>query len=150
MMRKPSPTSQLIEAPVATSPSPARWTLARQAQVIKYFLICFSLIGQAYAEPWDTTDKLLGIAAVTALIVDWGQTRYIAKHPEQFSESNILLGKHPSIGKVNTYFTGAIIGTLVAGNYLSSRNRKILFGTITAVEVIVTSHNRNIGVKISF
>jgi hypothetical protein len=103
-----------------------------------------------HAEPWDRIDKGLGIAAVGALVVDWGQTRYIAKHPQRYQETNQILGEHPSVGRVNLYFTGAIIGTLLFADWLPSNGRKIFLGSITALELVVTSKNQALGIKIAF
>src|SRR3990167_6853664 len=98
-------------------------------------ILCFlPLSAQA---DWDRVDKLLGATAVASLVVDWGQTRYIAKHPENYEERNLILGKHPSVGRVNVYFTGAILGTLLFANWLKPVNRKMFLGTLTAVELIV-------------
>lgn len=45
----------------------------------------------------------------TALLaVDWGQTRYIAFHPDSWHEYNPLLGNHPSPGTVNSHFAAVI------------------------------------------
>ena len=115
----------------------------------KLILILCLLPLSAQAD-WDRVDYLLGTTAVAALVVDWGQTRYIAKHPEAYREMNIFLGEHPSVGRVNTYFTGVIIGTVVLANWLTPANRKVFLGTITGVELLVTNHNRGLGVKIAF
>jgi hypothetical protein len=117
---------------------------------MRILCLFLALIGTANAEPWDTTDKVLGITSTTLLIVDWGQTRYIAKHPELYQENNVILGKHPSVGRVNAYFGTVIVGNLLLADWLSTRNRKLWLGTVTAVELVVTAHNRNIGIKLSF
>ena len=99
---------------------------------------------------WDTTDKALGAAAVTTLVIDWGQTRSIAKNPSQYYETNSLLGQHPSMSAVNLHFSAAILGTLLIGNYLSPSNRKIFLGTITTVEFLTVGRNNALGIGISF
>jgi len=46
--------------------------------------------------------------------VDWRQTRYIAKHPDRYYESNPVLGKHPSTAEVDVYFlAGALLHPLI-------------------------------------
>jgi hypothetical protein len=117
---------------------------------MRHLLILLSFIGCANAEPWDTTDKVLGTAAVATIIVDWGQTRYIAKHPDQYDENNIILGKHPSVEKVNAYFVGYIASTLLIADWLSTPNRKLFLGVISVFEIAVTAHNRSIGLKVAF
>lgn len=126
---------------------------------LDYLLIAF-LIGclaavltfspKASAEPWDTGDKVLGVAAVTTLVIDWGQTRYIAKHPDKYREKNKILGEHPSVGRVNTYFVCYIAGTLLVADWFSPNNRKGFLMGLTIVEFSVTQKNKSIGVKWEF
>ena len=104
----------------------------------------------ALAEPWDATDRALGVAAVSALVIDWGQTRDIVKRPHDYEERNPLLGKHPSMGRVNLICAGSIAATLLTADWLTSKNRKIFLGTITAIELTVIGHNKNIGLRVSF
>lgn len=113
-------------------------------------LLLLLAAGAAQADPWDTTDKVLGAAAVAALVVDWGQTRYIAQHPGQYYEHNALLPDHPTLGQVNRHFAVALAGTLLIADYLSPPNRKIFLSVITGFELAVTTRNRSIGVKIAF
>ena len=101
-------------------------------------------------EPWDGTDKALGAAALTLWAVDFGQTRYIAKNPDRFYENNPLLGKHPSVSRVNNYFVGVGIAGYLFANYLSSDNRKMFLATFSVVELGVTRHNRYVGIKVDF
>ena len=100
------------------------------------------------AEPWNGTDKILGTTAVVALVLDWGQTRHIATHPDLYHETNVLLGEHPSVGRVNTYFMGAITGTLLLANWLPAGGRKTFLGTLTAVELIAVGKNNALGIRI--
>jgi hypothetical protein len=101
-------------------------------------------------EAWDTTDKALGAAALTLWVVDFGQTRYIAKNPYRYYEYNPLLGKHPSVSRVNKVFiAGGIAGYLFA-DYLSSDNRKGFLATFAVIELAVTRHNRYVGIKLEF
>ena len=102
------------------------------------------------AEPWDRTDIALGLTSTAALVVDWGQTRYIAKHPKQCSETNPYLGEHPSIGRVDAYFTGVIVGNLLLGNWLTPDKRKLLFGAVIVTELLVIGKNRAVGIKVEF
>ena len=61
---------------------------------------------------------LLSCITVALHVIDWLQTRYIAKHPAGFYELNPFLGKHPSVLKVNMYFLGCIASTLVGASFL--------------------------------
>jgi len=123
--------------------------------VVAAGLLCMLLLPQARAaEPWDTTDKVLGTTAVALQIVDWGQTRYIAKHPEQYRESGPVtkrvIGEHPSVGQVDAYFVVYIATTLLIADRLSPPIRKVFLGVTSVIQISVTAHNRSIGVKMSF
>jgi hypothetical protein len=131
--------------------------------------ICLALLAtqilrgiEVAAEPltptdqWDQTDKVLATVTLTATLLDWGQTRYIAKHPQPdpnrdpYHEKNPILGKHPSTAKVDRYFVGAIaIGGLIA-HHLPSRQRKYFLGGVAVVEICVAARNRSIGIGFSF
>jgi hypothetical protein len=50
------------------------------------------------------------IAAYAVLhVLDWGQTRTIALNPGKWSELNPILGPHPTLARVNIYFTLALV-----------------------------------------
>lgn len=72
------------------------------------FLLLFCGSSQAFDE-WTTEDTLWQAAVVALEIVDWGQTRYIARNPDDWYEMNPLLGRHPSTDQVDAYFAGGIL-----------------------------------------
>src|SRR3990167_900711 len=121
---------------------------------MRLIIVMLSLIASCTpaiaADPWDTTDKALGAAALTVWAVDWGQTRYIAKHPREFHEYNILLGEHPSVTRVNNYFIGVGIAGYLLADYLPSGSRKTFLSVFSAFEIGITAHNLHIGVKVAF
>ena len=102
------------------------------------------------ADPWETTDYALAGAALAALAVDWGQTRYIAKNTHRFTETNPMLGSTPSVGKVDTYFLGAMVGTVALAHVLPSDWRQLFLAGTLAVEIGAVSQNRSIGIKMAF
>lgn len=58
-------------------------------------------------------------AAYLALhVADWGQTRNIAKHPEQWHEINKFLGSHPSTNDVDRYFALTGLGHVALSKLL--------------------------------
>jgi hypothetical protein len=133
--------------------------------MMRYLLIFLSIIGYARAEVWDTTDKVLAAASVTLIALDWGQTRWATKNPcantpsgtgcdDPYRENGPIakrvIGEHPSVGKVNAYFVTYIASTLLIADWLSPPNRKMFLGTITAIEIAFTAHNRSVGVKVDF
>ena len=86
-----------------------------------------------------------------AIVMDWGQTRYVANHPQQYEEIvNPFLGKHPSVARVNNWFIGSLAvnnGIMVA---LPKKYRPYYAGVVTAYEVRLVIRNNSIGVKIDF
>ena len=79
------------------------------------FLCVAGLIHMASAraetDAWNTTDKTLLVAVEASYYLDFRQTREIALNPLRYYETNQLLGRHPSIGRVNNYFLATAIGT---------------------------------------
>ena len=125
------------------------------------YMILFLLSFPALA--WDDTDRILGAAAVATLAYDWGQTRWASKYPcgnpvsaycpDPYRESGLakhVIGSTPTPGQVDRYFATCIVGTLLIAEWLPSSKRKIFLGTITAVELVVIRHNRQIGIQMQF
>ena len=105
--------------------------------------------GIAQAAEWDTEQKAMGAVLATVTAVDFLQTRFIATHPE-FYERNPIIGKHPSIGRVNNYFAlSYLIGFLVL-DALPSEYRTAALKAGIVLETVVVGHNMSIGVGLRF
>jgi hypothetical protein len=117
--------------------------------LLTWLLVLFPSLCEA-REPWEFTDYALTGAALAALAVDWGQTRHIAKNPSRFDEKNPLLGTAPSVGKVDTYFVGAMLGTVAVARLLPRDYRRLFLAGTLSMELSVIDQNRSIGVKIEF
>ena len=102
------------------------------------------------SDKWDTVDFALLTTATTALMLDWGQTRRISRNPDEYYETNSLLGDHPSTGDVDKHFAAVMLGTIVIADFLPSAYRKTWLGIITAVEVGYVSQNYQIGIRAEF
>ena len=87
---------------------------------------------------------------LAALAVDWGQTRHIAKNPSRFIETNPILGTSPSVGKVDAYFIGAMVGTVALAHVLPSDWRQLFLAGVLTVELGVAQQNRALGIKMAF
>jgi len=85
------------------------------------------------------------VLAELFLFVDLLQTRYISKHPEKFYEINILLGNHPSIFAVNTYFILWFIGVGVLYYF----GLVYILAAVAVMELYVTARNYKLGVGIA-
>lgn len=113
-------------------------------------LFSCNTVGAEREYEWDRTDYLLLATAITAVTIDWAQTRYIARHPQKYSELNPILGKHPSTGKVDRYFAASLLGTVGIAFALPTNYRKYWLGGVTFVEVGFVLHNKGIGIKADF
>ena len=109
-----------------------------------------AMTGQVQAEEWTTLQKVSYTASIAANIIDWGQTRTIAKNPHKYRELNKFLGDHPSIGRVNNHFlvTTAI---LAAAPHFSDTYRKYMMPFVAAGLTLNVSRNHfKVGLKMSF
>lgn len=106
----------------------------------------------AFCDDWRTQDTVLEASYWALHIVDWGQTRYIAQHPDSFYEieSAWAIGKHPSVQTVDSY--------MLATGLLQTALSCAFTGTLrTAVQVYfvvdtgkAVLNNNAIGIKIAF
>ena len=85
--------------------------------------------------------QYLPYALTVSLIIDWLQTRYIAKNPKIWSEINVYLGVHPSVGRVNVYFLICILAGWFVPWWLQAG--------VLALETYITIRNYKLGIKIA-
>ena len=88
---------------------------------------------------------------LTLLAIDWGQTRYIAKLG--LPELNPILGKKPSLRKINAYFiTVAILHTYLSweGWKYNKRQWRWFIGISIGIELNQTFNNWAGGIEIYF
>lgn len=88
--------------------------------------------------------------ALTLQTADWAQTRTIARDPMHWSEMNPVLGRHPSIGRVNTYFLAATAAQVGLHYALPQPWRQYHAYAWIAVEGGFVAHNAMLGVRMSF
>lgn len=100
-------------------------------------------------DDWTREDTYRQSAIIALQIVDWGQTRYVAKHPE-FHEINPLIGKHPSIGRVNNYFAISIPVNIAFSALVPSKYRSLWQTGRMMVQVSVVSYNRGVSIGTDF
>lgn len=105
---------------------------------------------QTYFTDWSVRDVALQTTVSVMLLRDEQQTEQIARNPNQFYEKNKILGEHPSVGAVRSYFVGYAITSAVVTWALPERYRPWWQGAQIGVELIVTQRNRSIGIKGAF
>jgi hypothetical protein len=74
-------------------------------------------VSSSWPQPLDGVDIGLLAKGTVLLIVDWGQTDWATWHRNEYYETNKILGKYPSRGKINIYFP-ICIATNIVGAYL--------------------------------
>jgi len=76
------------------------------------------------SKDWSKEDIARQVAYLGLQLIDWNQSKDIARHPEKYYEGNPLLGKHPSQGRLNSYTIGTMIGHTALMHLLSPEWRK--------------------------
>ena len=102
------------------------------------------------ADEWNLEERTTFAMSSVMLVADWAQTRQIARNADQYRETNPILGEHPSMGRVNTYFATALMLNYVIGRSLDRRWRTAWFVTVQSVEASVVQRNLSIGLEVSF
>lgn len=85
-------------------------------------------------------------ASTASLAIDWMQTRTIAKNPDRWYETNVVLGKHPSVDKVDIYFASVIAANIGLHWILPRDWQPYWYGAITSIELGYAAHNFTLGV----
>ena len=83
------------------------------------------------------------------LVADWGQTRYIASS-EDYYETNPLLGKTPSIAKVNKYFVSASLLHLGITYLLPDEYKGYWLKSTILIQAAYVTNNAYIGIGFKF
>lgn len=90
------------------------------------------------------------ILALSLMTMDYAQTRTIADNPQKYEERNPILGKHPSIGRVNTYFLASEASFLALHYTLPEKYGKYHAYFVIGMEGYCVTNNLRIGVHMTF
>jgi len=108
-------------------------------------------------DDWSKLDVAFETAYVIVTVIDWGQTLDIAKRPNQYSEINPFLGKHPSVDLVNTFIPISIAGHILISALIPndceifSMKCRTLWQSVTlGAESYMVVNNFNIGLRMNF
>ena len=102
------------------------------------------------AEPMTKEQKVMQGTYLGVHSIDWMQTRYIAKHPDEYHEINPLMGKHPSVGEVNRYMAASAILHTGITKSLPGEYRKYWLGGSFVVKLNLINMNVNAGIGVAF
>jgi hypothetical protein len=120
------------------------------------FMVLVALIMQGQAGAWERSAWELGstahwqLAANAMVVADYLQTRRVIDDPERFSELNPILGSHPTESRLNVYYLLSL-GALNAARWvLPAKPLRLLYQSVTAVEVMAVGRNYMLGVEFGF
>lgn len=108
------------------------------------------LCSTAHAEPWTAEQKSLAGVEAALLVADYGQTKTIATTQHRWVEYNPILGRHPSMGRVNAVFVLTPLIGYFALDALPSETRTWALRAITFVEAGVVGRNAYLGIHARF
>ncbi|MBW2610685.1 MAG: hypothetical protein JRC68_10140 [Deltaproteobacteria bacterium] len=111
-------------------------------------LLALCLPGCIHSDPWTKTDKILEGTYLTLHCVDWLQTR--SADWDEFYETNPILGRAPSKGKVDLYFLGTGILHPIITHVLPQKYRKYWQAVTIGMEAYTVGNNYHIGMRIGF
>jgi hypothetical protein len=114
-------------------------------------ILCTALLllpAGARAE-WTAADTHWQTAYLALHIVDWGQSRYIASHPE-LEEYNAILGRSPSVAAVDRYFAAAAIAHTAISYALPAEYRRWWQCLTIGLEMGITANNYRAGIQLKF
>lgn len=99
---------------------------------------------------WTSTDTIVESAYAGLHVTDWGQTRNIAAHPDQFHEHNPVLGRHPGKSAVDAYFAGTLISHAAITYFLPRKYRKYWWALTSGLEIYCLQRNFRAGIGVRF
>ena len=118
--------------------------------IILVMAICLSGCASHYGAGWDKTDTTLAITGAALHVIDWGQTRYIAKHPNEHYEYNPIIGNHPSTSQVDLYMLASGLAVPIIAGAIDPKYRKYFLGGYVVLKTGLVIHNSNQGIGVAW
>ncbi len=115
--------------------------------IIMLFALCMPVSSVA-ADKWTTQNIIMEGTYHILRAVDWSQTRYIARHPKRFHEMNPVIGRYPSVSRVDQYFFITTFLHLAISHYLPENYRTVWQGMTIFVSAEMVGHNYSVGIKL--
>lgn len=113
---------------------------------VKHYLI----VTPENKNKWDKADTLREITWQALHFIDYGQTLDIARKPYRYEESNPILGKHPSVGRVHTYMIASAILHFGISYALPDKWREAWQYITIGISGGMVVSNFSAGVRVSF
>ena len=125
--------------------------------ILALIVLSFVSVNAGAADAWSKSDVTREIAYLALHVADWGQTRNIVLRSDTGCdgdstciERNPLLGRNPSIKRVDTYFAFTAVAHAVVGYYLPPNWRSGWQMVTIGMEAGIVGHNFSIGLKMDF
>lgn len=119
-------------------------------------LVCACPLTAVAGHSWDMTEKTQFAAVTVVRLADMAQTLQIARHATTiepgyvYSETNPLLGAHPSVASVAGYFLASHAVLYFAADYLPPVYRKMFLTGALTISASYVQNNASLGLKIGF
>lgn len=110
------------------------------------YLIIIILLFPFTVQAWDKQEIALEVIWQTLHAVDWLQTQEIASNDDYY-ETNLLIGKYPSRGRVNTHMALFAVGHVAISHFMPDKYRKYWQGISIVVKGGYVVHNYSIGIR---
>ncbi|MFZ2541846.1 MAG: hypothetical protein WAW75_08745 [Gallionella sp.] len=117
--------------------------------MFKFILALLLVSSSAWADEWSREDTYREATYLTLHTMDWAQTRNIARNPN-YHEQNAILGKHPSVGRVDGYFALTGLAHFAVAYYLPTEYRKAFQYVTIGIEGGAVVHNFSLGIGVRF
>lgn len=143
-----------------------------RAIVVLLFVL---LAGEARAGDWGNTDTAMLAGVLTLSVIDWGQTRDLARRQQRscFTASiegqpgststactsspvykedgmNPFLPAHPTTAQVDKSFALGMLATAGIAYVLPQTYRRWFLGGVIVIEAGTVIHNHQIGLRVDF
>ena len=106
---------------------------------------------ELFVDKWTDADTAREAAYLVLHIADWGQTRNIAhREGEGYWEINPILGKHPSIKRIDSYMAFSMLAHIGIAYALPRGWREAFQYTTVGIEAGVVFNNNSIGLRVDF
>lgn len=125
------------------------------------FIALYAPIGQA--EEWKAADYTLLAASLAVQVIDWGQTRSVARETTSASlngqtpvvsrtyyERNPFIGENPTTGDVDKYFAAQMLATASIAYVLPQSWRRLFLGGMLVFHTSLVYKNHEIGLRVDF
>ena len=137
--------------------------------IVFCFLISFLFVGCGHIrifKDWDIKDSTMMVTSLGLTFIDYRQTLDIAKridegYYEKYNSS--MLGKHPSQGRINTWFISSALTKIIVAGILEKNNGRYYKNSWTnifnrenwlilniGISAGMVSNNYEIGLEVNF